>query len=47
MTMHISKEQAREFAAACYDQIIKEIREIQTPKEEITNDEQENNTAKD
>lgn len=47
MEMHISKDQAREFAAACYDQIIKEIREIQTPKEEITNDEPENNKAND
>lgn len=47
MKMHISKEQALEFATACFEQIIKEIREIQTPKEEITNDEPENNTAND
>lgn len=41
--MHISKDQAREFAAACYEQIINEIKEMQVPKEELTNAEQESN----
>lgn len=42
--MHISKDQAQEFAAACYDQIIHEIKEMQEFKEELTNAEQESNT---
>lgn len=45
--MHISKDQAREFAIACYGQIIKEIKETQTPKEEITNAGQEGNKEND
>ena len=44
--MHISKDQAQEFAAACYDQIIHEIKEMQTLKEEQTN-EAESNTEND
>lgn len=43
--MHISKDQVRDFAAACYDQIIKEIKEIQELKEELTNAEQASNTG--
>lgn len=43
--MHISKDQAQEFAASCYDQIIQEIKEMQELMEELTNAKQESNTG--
>lgn len=45
--LFISAQQVKDFAAACAEQIIREIKETQTLKEEQTDDESKGNKEND